>query len=311
MRVPNMTMSDGVVDRLNTLRGQQNKLNQELSTGQRFMLPSEDPQAASRVMSLRSEMAVTQQYARNSGIASGVSQASGSALSNLYSDCYLNATEIVASASSGNVSQAERSAYATTVNQLVLQAIQLGNTRFNQQYIFNGTDIANPPYVGVSTDPGDSDAHPTSVTGPQSDASGNPPGDGIAIKLSDSLSISPYSRGESNAKLTSFISRLISLRDALEDNDSARIQTTGNDIKSSEADLANMIAENGAQGSRLDSLKASMEIRFADVGDLIGRESSVDIAQTMVNLTKTQTAYQAAMQAGAQILKLSLLDYIR
>ena len=48
-----------------------------------------------------------------------------------------------------------------------------------------------------------------------------------------------------------------------------------------------------------------------DVGALIGGETDVDIAQSMVDLTKTQTAYQAALQAGAQVLRLSLLDYVR
>jgi len=35
-----------------------------------------------------------------------------------------------------------------------------------------------------------------------------------------------------------------------------------------------------------------------------------DLAQTLVRLNQTQTAYQAAMQSGAQLLQSSLLDYL-
>jgi flagellar hook-associated protein 3 FlgL len=44
---------------------------------------------------------------------------------------------------------------------------------------------------------------------------------------------------------------------------------------------------------------------------LISKDADVDVAQTMVELTRQQTAYQAAMQAGANLLRMSLLDYLR
>jgi len=31
----------------------------------------------------------------------------------------------------------------------------------------------------------------------------------------------------------------------------------------------------------------------------------------MVNLTRARTSYQAALEAGAQVMKMSLLDYLR
>jgi flagellar hook-associated protein 3 FlgL len=123
--------------------------------------------------------------------------------------------------------------------------------------------------------------------------------------------LSPYSSGENNKKISEFIQRLVGLRDALEANDTQAIRTADVNLKKSEADLANMIAENGARSSRLGSLRDSLELRFSNISDETNRETSVDLATAMVNLTKTQTAYQAAMQAGAQILRLSLLDYIR
>lgn len=308
MRIPNLTMSDAVVDRLNVLRGKQNQLNQQLATGQRVSLPSEDPSAASRIMGMRSEVAISQQYARNIDTATAISEATSSAWASLnqISD---RAGEIVAMVRGGVVSAQQRSAYSVEVNQMMMQAIEMGNSQYNGQYLFNGTNITNAPITvdvsgtGVSG-VADSSDHPTAVAGPTS-------GEGLKIQVSDTLQIAPYSSASNNQKIATFINNLKDLRNALESNSSAGIITAQDKLKTSEADIVNAIAETGAGRSRLESIKVAAEKRFSDVNTLINAETDVDIAQAMVDLTKVQTAYQAALTAGGQILKLSLLDYIR
>lgn len=310
MRIPNLTMSDAVVNRLNVLRVKTNQLNQQLATGQRIALSSDDPSGANRVMTLRSEMAVTQQYSRNVDLTTGISEATGSALSTL-GDISSRAGELVALSSSGTNSAEQRASYAVEINQLILEAKDAGNAQFNGQYLFNGTNTANAPYSPVATAPDTTD-HPTSVTGPTGFlADGTTPDDGGTINLTDSLSVSPYNKGSDNVKIATFINRLISLRTAMETNDTAGISAAGTGLATSEADVINAVAANAAGRGRLESIKTAADKRFSDLNTLIGSETDVDIAQTSVDLAKTQTAYQAAMQAGAQVLKLSLLDYIR
>ena len=65
MRVPNVTISTGVIQRLNRLKLRQNLLNDEIATGQKISSASDDPQAAVRVMRLRSEKMALQQYSQN------------------------------------------------------------------------------------------------------------------------------------------------------------------------------------------------------------------------------------------------------
>jgi flagellar hook-associated protein 3 FlgL len=74
--------------------------------------------------------------------------------------------------------------------------------------------------------------------------------------------------------------------------------------------LIEILASNSSIQARLESVKAQSASRFNDMEALISRDADVDQAQAMVNLSRQQTAYQAAMQAGAQVLKMSLLDYI-
>ena len=44
---------------------------------------------------------------------------------------------------------------------------------------------------------------------------------------------------------------------------------------------------------------------------LVSKEADADLTETIVRLTQTQTAYQAALQSAGRILGSSLLDYLR
>lgn len=371
MRIPNLTMSEAVVNRLNKLNRKQNALNEQIATGQRITMSSEDPQAAARVMRLRSEKMAAQQYARNADTALGFAQASYAVLDRLrmLSD---RAGELAVSSNSDTVSFEERKAYAVELNELIKDAIEAGNTKFQGEYLLNGTDTdsASDPFalytnpatnvqtavraaaVANSVDPGWSGAPAATLTmasttgwlpGMLVSGTGIPAGtrivsvdsatqvtlsnsvtvsasaslgaetgtdDGAAIQISDTLEISPRLRGVDNIAVKDFINNMIALRDGLTSNSTSRITTARASLMASGNGLIEILASNSSIQARLESVRAQSASRFNDMEALISRDADVDQAQAMVNLTRQQTAYQAAMQAGAQVLKMSLLDYI-
>lgn len=297
MRVPNVTISTGVIQRLNRLKLRQNLLNDEIATGQKLSSASDDPQAAVRVMRLRSEKMALQQYSQNVDKLTGLAQASFASLNRLkaLSD---RSGELAASAS-GIASEAERKAYATELNEMIKSAIEQVNTKFNGDYIFSGqkTDASSFTAAGTA-------AKPTAVT------FDNAGGDTTKVRVSDTLEISAGTSAAENAQLNTFINNLIALRDAMESNSSTGIASARTSLISSEDDIVNAISQNGAVQTRLEALKQQNDSRFGDVEQLVSREVDADLAQSMVKLSQTQTAYQAAVQSGAQIMKLSLLDYV-
>lgn len=297
MRVPNVTISTGVIQRLNRLKLRQNLLNDEIATGQKISSASDDPQAAVRVMRLRSEKMALQQYSQNVDKLTGLAQASFASLSRLkaLSD---RSGELAASAS-GIASEAERKAYATELNEMIKSAIEQVNTKFNGDYIFSGqkTDASSFTAAGTA-------AKPTAVT------FDNTGGDTTKVRVSDTLEISAGTSETENSQLATFINNLIALRDAMESNSSSGIASARTALISSEDDIVNAISQNGAVQTRLEALKQQNDSRFGDVEQLVSREVDADLAQSMVKLSQTQTAYQAAVQSGAQIMKLSLLDYV-
>lgn len=300
MRIPNLTLSDAVVSRLTYLNKKQASLNEQLATGQRFTQASEDPQAAARVMRLRSEKAASQQYTKNVDVAQGITVATYAAL-DTFRAISERAGELAAASASDNVSVDERKAYAVEVNEMIKAAIQTANFKYQGSYLFNGTDTesATEPFVLGGT----ADA-PTSV----SRTAGV---DGASIQIADNLAVSPYSKETDNAKLKEFIDRLIALRDGMTSNSGSAIATARVNLMTSEDDIIGMLAANSSLQARFDSVRSQSMARFTDLEALISKDADVDVAQTMVELTRQQTAYQAAMQAGAQLLRMSLLDYLR
>ncbi len=294
-------MSEAVVNRLNRLNRKQNQLNEQIATGQRITMASEDPQAASRVMRLRSEKMAAQQYAKNTNVALGISQATYAAVDRLrqLSD---RAGELAAASNSDNVSPQEREAYAVEVDQLIQAAMEAGNTKFQGEYLFNGlntdTDLNGSPQpfvLALGT--------PDSVTHQETT-------DGAEIQISDTLSIAPRLKEVDNQKISTFINNLVSLRDGLNTSSTSNITAARKALLASENEIVGVLANNASIQARLESVASQSASRFNDIEALISRDADVDQAQAMVNLTRQQTAYQAAMQAGAQVLKMSLLDYI-
>ena len=367
MRIPNLTMSEAVVNRLNRLNRKQTALNEQIATGQRITMSSEDPQAAARVMRLRSEKMAAQQYAKNADTALGFAQASYAVLDRLrmLSD---RAGELAVSSNSDTVSFEERKAYAVELNELIKDAIAAGNTKFQGEYLLNGTDTdsASDPFALVidpqtnaqtavrsaavvqsvtagvsaaavvtmagtsgwlpgmlvsgtgipagtrivSVDSGTQAVTLSNAVTVNANASLSAEADGAAIQISDTLEISPRLRAEDNIAVKDFINNMIALRDGLTSNSTSTITTARASLMASGNGLIEILASNSSIQARLESVRVQSASRFNDMEALISRDADVDQAQAMVNLARQQTAYQAAMQAGAQVLKMSLLDYI-
>jgi len=71
------------------------------------------------------------------------------------------------------------------------------------------------------------------------------------------------------------------------------------------------LGTNGAIQSRLEATNALATQRTDTLETLVSKEADADLAQTLVRLNQTQTAYQAALQSAGKILGSSLLDYLR
>jgi flagellar hook-associated protein 3 FlgL len=56
--------------------------------------------------------------------------------------------------------------------------------------------------------------------------------------------------------------------------------------------------------------KKQQDSRAQNIETLVAKDADADLASTIVRLSQTSTAYEAALSSATKILKMSLLDYI-
>jgi len=298
MRITNHTLSESLIRQIERRSTEQARLQAQVATGQRIAQPEDDPSAVGRVLQLESEQRQIGQFQRNADRALELSQASFSGLQQIkkVSD---RVTEI-GTLGAGAISGAEARAYASEVDQLIEQTLQLANTRFRNDYIFAGTAVDTPPFVASR----DADGSVTSVV-----YGGN--AERMPIQLSEHATIEAGATGETNVGLRDMLNRLVDLRDALLANDPSAVTATQAGLIESEDLLVNALAEHGGVDTRIEANRIQQQQRTDNLEGLVSSESELDLPAAIVRLSQSQTAYQAALQSAANIMKISLLDYIR
>jgi flagellar hook-associated protein 3 FlgL len=298
MRIASNTVQDNIVRQIQQLGYQTSKLQTQVASGQRIDSADDDPAAAGRVLNHQSELRRVDQYGTNATRALEISQASFSGL-NSVKDISDRAGEL-ATLGRAPMSAASFDAYATEVNQLIEQLVQVGNSRLGTDYIFAGTAVDAPPYVATRDSAGNVTA--VAYNGNTSQA---------AIPLSEVSSVSPFTSSGTNIGIRDLMNQLVNLRDAFNANDGAALATAQTAIIGGEDTLVAAIADNGAVQMRIEVNQSQQQSRADNLVALVSGETAADLPDSIVRLNQSQTAYQAALQSAASIMRISLLDYIK
>ncbi|MBK9990297.1 MAG: flagellin [Verrucomicrobia bacterium] len=298
MRIATNTVSESVLAQIQKLSSQQAKLQSQVSTGQKISLPEDDPSAVGRILTLDSEARQVQQFKVNANRALDVSQATYAGLQDIkkISD---RAGEIATLGAGASSPDAYR-AYATELNQLVEQALQSGNAKLRNDYIFAGTALSTAPLVATRNVAGDI----TSVAYAGNAAQTN-------VQISELSKISPGSDSSTNTGMGAFLNNLIALRDALNTGVSANVSAARPNLDNSENLLVNALSEQGAVQLRIEVAQSQQATRSTNIEKLISNEADADMATSVVKLSQTSTAYEAALSSATKILQMSLLDYLK
>jgi len=297
MRIASNTVSDNIIREIQQLASQQAKLQNEVSTGQRISQPEDDPAAVDRILNLRNESRELAQFSSNANRALEISQATFAGLTELKKTSD-RATEI-GTLSNGAIGADARQAYGAELDQLIEQAIQLGNSKLGNDYLYAGAAVDQAPIVATR----DANGQVTAVTY-AGDA--QPAG----IPLSATSSVTPFTDGATNQSMAGFINHLVALRDGLNHNDSAAITAAQSSLLDTENVLVSAVAEQGAVQTRIETSQSQQAAVSQNLDSLVSDETSADLPSTIVRLNQAQTAYQAALQSAAKIMQTSLLDYL-
>lgn len=296
MRITNHVLSENIVRQIQQLSSRQARLQTQVATGQRIAQPEDDPSAVARVLGLNGEQRRIDQYLRNADRALAISQVSYANLVQMkrLSD---RASEL-ATLGAGANSASAASAYAAELDQMLEQGLQIGNARFGNDSLFAGTAYDQPAFTATR----DGSGRVIGIT-----YTGN--SERAEIPLSENARIGAGASGETSRALGNFLQGMIALRDALRAGDPAAVRAAQPALIDAEDRLVSALAEHGAVQTRIEANRTEQLDRLSSLERRISAETDADLPATIVKLNQTQTAYQAALQSGASIMRLSLLDY--
>jgi len=311
MRVTSNTFPNTLREQLTRLNQRQSRLQNQAATGQLLTLPEDNPSAMRRVLDMQNESGSVAQYRSNIARHQELANATFSNLKGLRS--LVDRAGEIATLAGGVQPGRDLKLYATEVNGLIEQALQIGNSQNRGDYLFAGTRADQPAFVATR----DANGNVTSVTYQGS-------ADVASSEISDRFEVSAQVPGVNNtgAGVRGLVSdsrsgadlfnHLLALRDRLEAGDATAISASSLDeLRTDEEHLLVHMGANGAIQARLETTESLLKDRAASIEALVSKESDADLAQTLVRLSEIQTAYQAALQSGGSILNRSLLDYIR
>ncbi|MGO4503230.1 flagellar hook-associated protein FlgL [Dyella sp. 2YAF14] len=174
---------------LSTMLSQQSALaatQNEVSTGNRINLASDDPAGAGQVVSLNHVIAANEQYSNSIDTANTRLNTEASTLSSVNS-VLDNARTLALQAVNGTLSASDRNSIASQLSQMRDQLLQLANTTdSNGNALFAGTSTTKTPFQsdanGVVTY-GGNDAQQRSAVGAGLQVASSDPGSGLFMTI--------------------------------------------------------------------------------------------------------------------------------
>ena len=177
---------------------------------------------------------------------------------------------------------------------MINQALDIGNTSNNGQYIFGGYQTDKKPFT--LTDPntvtynGDANVMRRAI-GPSQSVSQNIPGDFAFYPLFKSL---------------------IDARNSLQSNNTAALRTALGAIQSSLTIVGENRTSNGARQRQVQSTMDYLDKVSTEVKGLLTTKEDVNMAEAIMLLRGQETAYQSVIEVSQRAISaFNLFDYMR
>ena len=296
MRV-NPNISNDILTNLWNIQAQEQQALQEVSTGKRVNMPSDDPSAAAAEVQNRADQSRTDQYLQSTSTLEGMLQTADSTLSSVVTEL-TKAISLGVQGANGGLSPTDQQSIAQEVQGIRDGMVQLANTSYQGVYIFGGTTKATP-YV----------LNPAQASGVQ--YNGN---SGInSVQIADGRSVQINVPGNQLfqatgadifASLQQLISALRGGNTTTIGNATTQIRTALDSVSAQRVFYGNTINELTSNQTYLRQEKISLQ---SQENDLV----SIDPAKAATDLNNAQTAHSAALAALARVLPQSLLDYLK
>jgi len=288
----------------------QARISEQMATGKRVNLPSDDPLAAQSIAAFREANVRVAMYQRNVTMADNrwkmIESDMGSA-----NEALVRAKELAIQANNGTLSADQRRQIAQEVAQLGKQFLSIANRQIDGEYIYGGYRTDAVPFAQDGSYP---DANPAVTYAGDSNVKQVQIGENEWIDIQV-----PGSRVFKGVGITGGVDPsqvLANLEQALLDNnvdnsDPASVGQALDDLNKAIEQMTGEIANTGAISNRLDSLKSSLQTQSDLNTEFLSQNEDIDLAEAAYEFQRAQIVLQATVQSASAILnRPSLMDFI-
>ena len=304
MRISNAQITAMMHGSMNTSSEKLGKLMQQMATGERMLLPSDDPISAVRVLRIEREEATLTQYRTNiANVAGNLSKQEANLKA--ASDSMLNVRDLLLWAANGSNTSEDLAAIANELGNLEKTILSFANVRDEEgRYLFSGTlsdrpaitfDAATQSYGLTGNDQYRQAAVANGVLVEENVTAAQVFGGGVGM-LND---------------LNALVKMLAD--PALDANDPAvraGVTATLNRLDKTHGDLLGAVSELGGRQNTLTLLSSSNEDVSLVNKKIEGELSQLDYATASIDLNNYQLSLQATQKTYLKINGLSLFGML-
>jgi flagellar hook-associated protein 3 FlgL len=296
---------------LNDLQQIENRMStaeQQLSSGLRVSVASDDPDEISTILQLRAQIAGVQQTQENLSNVTPQVDAGENAIQQAI-QVLDTATSLATEAASSTTSASQMQDEIPEAQGILQQLVSLSQTSVSGQYIFSGDQGGLPQYT-LSAD-GNSVTQAFKAGAPAQIADSNHVM--ITIGLTAQQIFDDQADGSSgtgNPAADNVFAAVSSLLTALQSGSNSGAQAALTGLQAASTHLNDESSVYGAAQNNLTAAGNSASQTLIDLQQQLSNEQDADAAQASLDLTQSTTDEQAAMSAQAMLKPQSLFTYL-
>ncbi|MBD2868411.1 flagellar hook-associated protein FlgL [Paenibacillus arenilitoris] len=317
LRVTQTMMNTQLLRNISSNLGRMNNLQNQLSTGMKINKPSDDPVGITFSLRYRSELDSNDQYISNVDSAISLLEYTDTTVGQA-GDILQRARELLVQGANGTFEQTSLDSMKTEISQLYNQMIEIGNSQFNGKQVFNGENTGEKPYPTLTLE----DAADPLATPPVYKAYYVSSDTGaIKYELSAGMSMAVNITGnevfgepvasDNDTSSDNVFQLLRRAHDMLGAGDQEGISDLLGQIDSRMDKMLTKRAEVGARLNRMELIQNRLSDIDINLQTMSSKTEDADMAEVITNLKMEENVYQASLSVGAQLIRPSLVDFLR
>ncbi|HZK28460.1 MAG TPA: flagellar hook-associated protein FlgL [Thermoclostridium sp.] len=301
MRITNNMLINNMLSNLGTNLGRVSKSQNQLATGKKISLPSDDPIVASRALKLRTDVAEIKQFKRNVEDATSWMEISETTLKQV-GEVLKRTKELAVQAGNGTNTPEDMEKTKLEVEQLKIQMTHLANTTYSGRYIFSGFKTDKPlmdedGVFQIDIANGEQIFYEVGI------------GDDISINVAGS-DVFNYGNDAIAGEKSSIIQTFDDFLAALESGDGTNVGAVLGQLERDSDNVLRVRAGVGARMNRLELTSNRLEDDNISFTKLMSKNEDADIAETIMYLMNELNVYNSSLSVGAKVIQPSLVDFL-